>query len=264
MTHRYRCLFTLFLAFAASLDASPLLYSIGPDNSGVPRSFNSISVPGNLATFLFNLGDGSLGFNGGLAFRPTDGLFYAIANDGAGASSLVSFSGQGGPITPLFSLGSGYVGGLTLDENDGFFYAISLDNIGFSTLDKIDIGGNTASPLFGLGFGFDGGLTFNPGAGLFYAISADGNGVPRLVNSISLGGAVTSLFPLGDGSLGFNGGLDFSPGENLFYVISNDGLGASTLDSFSLAGPNTLTPRLAIGGGFNNVGLTGVEAAPDP
>jgi hypothetical protein len=127
--------------------------------------FNSINLSGAVAP-VFNLGNGSLRFNGGLRIvqattcstrSPTMAL----------ASSLVSLSAEaGGVFTPLFSLGSGFVSGLTLDSNDGFFYG--------------DLGGPTVSPLFGLGFGFMGGLTFDPNNGLFYALSADGNGVQRL------------------------------------------------------------------------------------
>jgi hypothetical protein len=92
----------LLAVSGASLTAEPFLFTIGPDNNFVPRSFTSISVDASSVTSLFNLGDGSLGFNGGLTFRPTDGLFYAIANDGSGNSTIQSFSLAGaGTLTSV-------------------------------------------------------------------------------------------------------------------------------------------------------------------
>jgi hypothetical protein len=258
------------LVFIAALGgglvhAGTILYSIGGDNSGVPRVFTSIPLGGAPAT-LFNLGDGSAGFNGGLTYRSSDSHFYAISNDNTGFSTLDSFAlGGGGVYQPLFGVGFGFTGGLTYDSADGFFYAISNDQQGFSTLNKISLSG-AVNPLFGLGFGFMGGLTFDPLNGLFYAISGDMNGVPRVFNSISLGGVVAPLFSLGDGSLGFNGGLAFNSGDGLMYVISNDGAGNSTLKSFALAG-GPISSGPALGQGFNNAGLALVvigNAVPEP
>jgi hypothetical protein len=59
-------------------------------------------------TRLFNLGDGSVSFNGGLLFDSSGGQFYAISNDNLGNSTLETFTLSGaGAFTPLFSIGPG-------------------------------------------------------------------------------------------------------------------------------------------------------------
>jgi hypothetical protein len=61
------------------------------------------------------------------------------------------------------------------------------------------------------------------------------------LEQISLGGAVTPVMTLGDGSLGFNGGLVFNPGDGFFYAISNDSMGNSTRNRISV-GLDSITP----------------------
>lgn len=73
------CCFLVFgFLSAASLHAD--LYSIGMGASGAPNNFTSITGTG-VATPLFDLGDGFLAFNGGLAYHAGSDLFYGIAND---------------------------------------------------------------------------------------------------------------------------------------------------------------------------------------
>jgi len=67
--------------------AAAPLYAIGSDSNGVGRVFTPI-LPSGAATAL---GDGSTAFNGGLAYLPSDGRFYAIENDALGQSALTSF-----------------------------------------------------------------------------------------------------------------------------------------------------------------------------
>ncbi|MBI3681032.1 MAG: PEP-CTERM sorting domain-containing protein [Acidobacteria bacterium] len=242
------------------------LYSIGPDTDPVfpvPRSLYSMTA-GGAATRLFDLGNGSLGFNGGLAFDPGSDLFYSIANDGFGSSSLVSFSLAGGAsLQTIAPLGSGFASGLAYDTSDGFLYAISNDGSGNSTLNRISTGG-VVSALGSLGMGFYGGLTFRPADGLLYAFSADVFGVQRAFNSITPVASPTVITPflLGDGSESFNGGFAFSEQGGLFYAISNDWLGASRLQTFTLNGG--LAPVGGIPGGFINVGLVAVAPVPEP
>jgi hypothetical protein len=265
---RLKCVHFALLFAAATVHGIPVTYAIGPDINTVPRGFNQIS---NSVTGLFDLGDGSAGFDGGITYNPSNSLFYAIANDGLGNSTLDSFSlGGGGNVSPVISLGQGFLGGLTYDFSDGNLYAVSTDfNSGHSSFDQISIGGASVTPLFDLGsaFGglFIGGLTFDSNNGLFYAMSADINGVSRVFNAIDPGNnSVTPLFTFGDGSVAYNGGLLFNPGDGLFYLISNDGLGNSTLNSFDLGGGGNPSPVLTLGSGFSNVGLTQIPGVPEP
>jgi hypothetical protein len=268
MMRRGRNCAALIWIAAVSLQAAPLFYSIGPDNNGVPRNFSSIS---NAVNPLFNLGDGSAGFNGGLTYDSADGSFYAIANDGGGNSTLNTFTlGGAGTLSQVLSLGSGFTSGLTYDPADGKFYTIFNDGAsGHSFLDRISVQGPSVTSILDLGLGFDGlfagGLTFDTQNGLFYVLSVDNNGVSRVFSSINTGNnSVTTLFSLGDGSVAFNGGLVFNSGNGLFYAISNDDQGNSTLNSFTLGGG--ALSLLALGQGFNNVGLTLVpnSAVPEP
>jgi hypothetical protein len=257
-------------AAAVNAGTAGLLYTIGPDASFQPRSLTAIGGGG--AAFVSNLGDGSLAFNGGLTYRATDGRLYAVANDGAGNSTLESFSLAGaGTLTPVMSLGAGFLSGLTFDSTDGNLYAIADDPIsGDSSLDRISVGSLSVTPVVDLGAGFEGGglftggLTFNPGNGLFYVLSSDAFGVSRVFSSVALDGTVTELFNLGDGSLSFNGGLLFDASGGQFYAISNDNLGNSTLETFNLGGAGTFTPLLSVGQGFTNVGLAQIPDAPEP
>jgi hypothetical protein len=155
----------LVLGHGAGLRAGSLFYSIGPDNSSVPDSFNSIPVSGPGPTPLFNLGGGALGFNGGLTYRSTDGRFYAMANDSSGNSTLESFTlGGPGTLTTAFSPGVGFISGLAFDSADGNLYAVADDSIGgHAFLDRLNLGTSTVTQVLDLGLGFEGGGLFTGG-----------------------------------------------------------------------------------------------------
>jgi hypothetical protein len=246
----------------------PALYSFGPDNQSIPSEFSGVS---GALTDLFHLGDDSFAFNGGLT--TSNGLFYAITNDGLGNSTLQSFSLAGaGSLQGLFSLGAGFIGGLAFNSADGFFYAIGNDFLGNSTLYRISLGNNSVTPLgTSFGAGFNSGLAFDGQNSTFYAISGDNNGVPRFVNSIALNGngtpAVASLFSLGDGSTALNGGMVTVSNLPFFYVIGSDLLGDSSLYTFNLSGANSLVIiNPDFGTGFANAGLVlaPAVAVPEP
>lgn len=153
-----RSAFLLFITaacFAGSI-SSESLYAIGPDSTlSAPRGFYSIST-GGAATWLFDFVDPTLGFNGGLAFHPGSSLFYAIANDSLGNSSLVSFSsGGGGAFTTIGGLGQGFISGLAYNSSDGYLYGISSDWLGQSSLSRIGLTG-VVTPVGALGTGFYG------------------------------------------------------------------------------------------------------------
>jgi hypothetical protein len=257
-----RAVFLLVFAacFARSVSAGPL-YAIGPDSTlSGPGGFYSISTSG-VAAWLFDFANPTLGFNGGLAFNPGNNLFYAIANDSQGNSTLVSFGGGGGgAFTTIGPLGQGFISGLAYNSSDGYLYGISSDWLGQSSLSQISLSG-VVSPVGAVGIGFYGGLTFRPSDGLLYGFSGDPGGVQREFQSIDPATAVaTWQFELGDGSASFSGGVAWVSADGLFYVISNDGSG-STLQTLTPTG--TLIPISGIGGGFWNVGLA-AAALPIP
>lgn len=95
------------LAFGSSTD---LLYGIAADLFGVPRVLNAIDLDAGTATALFELGDGSLAFNGGLAYDDVAGEFRVIGSDFTGASSLYSFDLSGATsLAALGGIGPGYL-----------------------------------------------------------------------------------------------------------------------------------------------------------
>ena len=107
----------LTLASSANLQAS-LLYPFGPDPDSDPSEFTSINPQNSTAVSLYDMADAtdSFGFNGGVTYRPANGLLYTIINDSSGNSSLISFPlGGGGAFTNLQSIGVGFFGGLTFD-----------------------------------------------------------------------------------------------------------------------------------------------------
>ena len=248
-------LFAVAVLLGIAPGARANFFSFGPDDAGTPRAFTSLTASGT-STLRFNVGDGSLGFNGGVTFRPGDGLFYAVANDFTGASSLVSFAGNGGGTsTSVAALGNGFLGGLAYSQADDAFYAIASDMFGNSRLMRISASG-TVTDVAAIGVGFFGGLTLHPLDGLLYAISGDDLGVQRNLSSITTSGSVTSLFALGDGLLAFDGGLAVDA-SGVFFVVSNDSFGASTLNTFALGdGGVSLAPVDGpFGQGFSNRGL---------
>jgi hypothetical protein len=255
---------TLTQLSSGGLQAIPL-YSFGPDNMNQPRSFTAIDTQNSTAQPLYNMNDLNDGFNGGVTFRASDNLFYAVINDSFGNSSLVSFAlAGGGAFNTVQAIGTGFFGGLTFDKANGNFYGVGLDALGNSTLYRIALGGPTTS-VRSLGLGFNGGLTFDQTDQNLYAISNDSQGNSTL-NRISLagGGSVTALSG-GLGS-GFLGGVAYDGASNSFYAIVNDVLGNSSLDQIIVSGSSVVseTSLFSVGSGFVNAGLTGADSVPEP
>src|SRR5262249_14185488 len=91
-----------FLVLAAALVAvrgagagTITLYTIGADSFGAPTGLNSMdpSSSSSVTNVQTPLGDGSIGFNGGLVYN--NGLIYGIGNDNNGYASLFSFDVTG-------------------------------------------------------------------------------------------------------------------------------------------------------------------------
>ncbi len=270
----------LGLLIAAAAVAVPVavhaatLFTIGPDADPlfpVPRVLNQLPATAPVtAAPLATLGDGSIGFNGGLAYNSGDTRLYSIGNNFLGDSALYSMTTLGGSLLSIGVLGQGFNGGLAYDSANDKFYAIANDFFGNSTLYEVTAAG-VATPLGIIGFGFYGGLTYSADDGKLYAIAGDFLGVMRTVVAIDIAtAAATPLFDLGDGSLGFNGGLAYDDDADLFYVIGNDFLANSTLFSFTLVGgvlpgDDLAAIGLSFGQGFLNVGLAlAPEVKPPP
>ena len=273
------------LAALSLLASTPIeaamLYSFSAPY-GSYNNFNSVETDGAVSP-LFALGDGSVSYNGGLAYRPTGSTFLAIGNDFAGSSSFVSFTSSGpGSLTSLAALGTGFLGGLAYNSGDQRFYAIANDFAGNSSLYSFADDGVLSSPQ-SLGAGFYGSLTYNAGDRLLYAIGAGQGGVQNGLYSIDpLGvGPTTLLFSLGGGSTDYGAGLAWDPDNSQFYTLGFDGFNPFFLATFSLAGPNTLTSGASLpptffrglallaegeggGGGNGGGGGGGTNPIPEP
>lgn len=237
---------TITLAALSLLASAPagaaMLYSLSAPG-GSYNNFNSIGTDGAVSS-LFALGDGSLSFNGGLAYRATDSTFFAIGNDFGGNSSLVSFTSTGaGTFTPLASLGTGFLGGLAFNSADQRFYALSSDFNGNSLLYSFADDGVLSAPR-PVGSGFYGSLTYNGVDGLLYATGPGAGGIQSGLYSIDPAGAgpANPILSLGDGFTDFGAGLAWDAGNSQFYALGFDGFNPFWLATFSLSGSNTLAP----------------------
>jgi hypothetical protein len=123
-------LFSLGYGFYGGLayaGAPGTFYAIGGDENGVQRSLSSISLAGGSATLSANLEDGSLSFDGGLAY--TDGL-YLIGSDGQhwGVYSyppMVTAIELGGMFRSVYFPAAG---GLAHDPVADSWWALAIDN----------------------------------------------------------------------------------------------------------------------------------------
>jgi hypothetical protein len=163
-----------------------------PNNSFVPDRFSFVTLSPQSVTYVATLGDGSLGFNGGLTTGP-GGTLYGIANDSTGAGSLYSIQSDGtlSPIGAADGLGFGFLGGLAYNPGNWTFYAPVEDSLGNSTLDSITAGGAATVAGLTLGTGFSG-LAYDTANGLFFGIGNDFTGFSTLYE-FSLAGPVTAV-----------------------------------------------------------------------
>jgi len=151
-----------------ALGGGGLFYAIGTDAGTYVPSFFSVNPTTGVTTPLFAIGDGSLGYNGGLTFDPANGFFYALAS-GASESVLVRI-GLDGSVTAVQSLGLlGYQGGVAYDASSGGLFALRTDGDAFAHLELITPGAGV-SDVYDLwspnNWGFwNAGLTFAPDGG---------------------------------------------------------------------------------------------------
>ncbi len=138
-----------------ALPAAPTLHTLAT-RDGVNYSLAAIQ-PGGALTELFTVG---VGFNGGLAYDPDAGLFYAISNDENAKSTLNSISWDG-VVKPILTAGEGFFGGLALD-GPGKLLAIGADSkFGIqSALYSLDTAALSSTHIADLG---EGALSFHGG-----------------------------------------------------------------------------------------------------
>ena len=90
--------------------ADPILFSIGADGLGVPRQLFQIDVGAANVTPLALLGDGSLSYGGGLAYR-TGSTFDGLETDSFGSVNRVSYT-SAGAVSNIAAAGSFSGGGM--------------------------------------------------------------------------------------------------------------------------------------------------------
>jgi hypothetical protein len=175
-------LFSLGYGFYGGLayaGAPGTFYTIGGDAGGVQRSLYSISLAGGSANLIEDLEDGSLSFDGGMAYA---GGLYLIGSDGADWG-LLSYP----PMHTAIKLEGVYrsvwfpaAGGLARDPVADSWWALAIDN---QTLAPRLVNFNSSAPIstFSLSSG-PSGLTFaedlsggpgnvpEPGSALLFAL----------------------------------------------------------------------------------------------
>jgi hypothetical protein len=256
---------TLLMVVAWVAAAVPLAHagsfvaiSGDPNNSFVPDQFSSVTLSPQAVTTVATLGDGSLGFNGGLTTGP-GGTLYAIANDSTGAGSLYSIQSNGtvSLVGSAGGLGFGFLGGLTYNPGTSAFYAAVQDSLGNDTLESISTGGVATATGLALGTGFSG-LAYDTGDGMFFGIGTDGTGFSTLYD-FSLSGPVMAV-----GGLGFGfGALTYDATNNVFWAISPVNNAASQLFQISPAGVVS-APFFTLGDGFVELAVAQVSTAATP
>lgn len=236
--------------------AQAALFTIGGDSLGIGRRLTEINVAGGTSTGLLDLGDGSLSYSG-LTYNGTAGRFYAVANDGFGASTLVHFGMDGATSSVMgLDVGGGVVfnGGLVYNPHDGYFYAIGNSWAGSGRLYRIDPGTASITQLMeSMGPGHVGGLTVTS-ANTLATIQTDGMGSSSLRGILLSGGMATVGTVGADFGQGFYGGVYYDGA--MLYGISSDPMGAGVLTQIMPGAPFTSTELLAVGNGYYQAGLT--------
>jgi hypothetical protein len=242
-----------------SVYAAPFLYSVAPDDGGVPRRLMRIDLTGFSTSQVTDLGTADDGYTGGLAFDPAVSQFYAIVNDAAFNSRLVSFPlSNPSAVSDQFILGTGFVGGLTVAGGD--VYGIQNDINFNSTLVRIDSVTQTVTPSANpLDLNIAGGLTWDAAQGLIYGIGRDIN-FNQALYSITSAGVPTKVLDLTQAN--FTGGLAWDPSSGLLYALAGDPF-ASELYRID---PNLLSVSKAadLPGGFLFAGAVAVQPVPEP
>jgi hypothetical protein len=260
--------------------AGPILYTVGADVNGAPVSLIGMDAANSpsVATIVTPLGDGSIGFNGGLV--GVGSLLYGIGNDSGNLATLYSFTPAGGSLTALNSdfntsgAATGFVFQNGLAAIGGTLYGIGFDSVGSSGEALFTIGGGSASlvsSLSDLGGSYSA-LAYAADQTMLYGIVVNG------VNNEVQGDYLVSMNPNGsnftvvanlstlDGSATgtHTGGLLYTGGGSFFDVFTDPNSGNGQLETIGLNGQSatlvydTGAPLLI------NHGLAEVTSTPEP
>jgi len=256
-----RRLLLAMAGLACTIHAGALVSISGdPANFFVPDQLATVDPLAQTVAGFVTLGDGSLGFNGGLATGPA-GMLYGIANDSTGAGSLVTIQPDGtlSVIGAQDGLGFGFTGGLAWDPVDNTFLAVANDGSGNAFLYNISTGG-AVSPGFQVGTNtsFDG-LTYDTANQTLYGIGNDSGGNSTLYNIIPAGSMVTPMTSLGTGF----GGITYDASLDAFWVISPVNNASSQLFQISNTGVLS-SPVFTLGDGFVELAVASSATSPGP
>lgn len=247
-----RFLLLAVLAAVTQTASGTTLYTIGADDFGAPTSLNSMD-PGSAASVTIvqtPVGDGSIGFNGGLVFN--NGLLYAIGNDSSGDAALYSLSTGGQGLTDISgdfnntgeASGYGFQNGLAVDGST--FYAIGAGASG-EALFQIGNGSATLVRALATLGGTYAGLVYDPALGEFYGLIANGSGDfngDYLVSFGLTGGTtiVANLTTLDSAEVGSHlDGLADAGGGILYDIYMDPNTNTGQLEQIDLNGPPSTT-----------------------
>ncbi|MEM9617530.1 MAG: hypothetical protein AAF936_06180 [Pseudomonadota bacterium] len=224
---------------------------LGGGDQGAITSIYGVSLRGRTDPLFGVIGD----FNGGLAWRPADGGWYAITHDAQEVSTLHRIHPNAAQ-NAMFALGNRFDRGLAYRNQDQQLYALSRNQSGVVSLNRIDLAGSTA-PIATLGSDFYG-LTYDPVTDQFYSLRNDGAGFFTLTR-ISPAGATAPLFGVGRN---FQNGLAYHPGRGLFFAVAEDDEGFAWLHEIKLTGRTN--KLFGLGFGFHDASTSLARGVPAP
>jgi hypothetical protein len=250
-------LLSAFFLLSGSLLAGPILYTVGPNNNGLPNQLVRIDVDATTASTQFTIGGNTRRFGGGLIGGGS--TTFGTLETAGGNTIPVGFDSTG-QVAPMFVLTippEFRGGGMVVGGNPGALFWI-----------ENDASGNSLFSLMGLlsvpiGTGFTGGLAYRTTDGKFYALNNSSSGASTLqAFDTNTNGFAPLAIALGSG---FTGGLAWDPASDLFYALASDANKNTTLYRFA-ATDATPTALFSIGNGFEfaslSVATTG--SASDP
>jgi hypothetical protein len=244
--------------YAATAEAGTLLYTFGGDfvslnANGAPDSLNrmdpaSVASVTNVQT---PVGDGSIGFTGGLV--AANALLYGIGNDNNGVATLYSMQLNGQNLTAVSSAFNNTGGAAGIGFNNGLtavgstFYAVGQ---GISSEGLYQIGNGSATLVQTLNTygGTYAGLAWDASLHDFYGIVANGSTpgfcVADCLVRFALSGPVSVVADLTslDGSTAGThlGGLA-DAGGTLYDIYTNPITFTGELERINLSGPPSAT-----------------------
>lgn len=264
---------------AVTGSAGTLLYTFGGDfvsqpPTGIPDSLNRMdpASAASVSNVQTPVGDGSIGFTGGLV--AVGNLLYGIGNDNLGNASLYSMDTNGQNLTAVSSgfnitgdaANVGFINGLTAVGNT--FYAIGAGP-NFEALYQINNGSATEIRTLPTFNGTYAGLAWDSALNDFYAILTSATD-PRgdLLFRFAQSGPVAeiaNLSSLGGTPVGTHfGGLADAGGGILYDIYSNPGF-TGELERIDLNGSPSVSTLYDSGVPLaQNAGIAIMAPVPEP